>query len=47
MIIAGSCVTQLLVAVRGSRPWNLFGDPRLVRADRMPVAPSGVLIVAW
>lgn len=51
MIIAGilsgamGLVAQLLVAARASRVWNIFGDPRLVRTDRMPAGDFGLLIV--
>ena len=51
VIIAGilaavvGLVAQLLVAARASRVWNLFGDPRLVRVDRMPAADFGILIL--
>jgi hypothetical protein len=38
-------VAQLLTAAGTSRAWNLFGDPRLVRADRMPAADFGIIIV--
>ena len=38
-------VAQLLTAAGASRAWNLFGDPRLVRADRMPAADFGLIIV--
>ena len=51
MIVAGilaavvGLVVQLMVAARAGRVWNLFGDPVLVRADRMPTADFGILIV--
>jgi uncharacterized membrane protein len=45
LVVVLGIVAQLLTAAGTSRAWNLFGDPRLVRADRMPAADFGIVIV--